>query len=101
MRTVQRWVEVLLAVGIPSGAINSVAQILDDPHINARGLVQEGTLPDGDTWRYVGAPVGFSATPAQMRLPPPKLGQHTDEILRDTLGMDEATIQAYRERGIV
>jgi len=45
--------------------------------------------------------VQFSATPAGVRLPPPELGQHTDAILRDDLGMDDTRIAAYRAAGVI
>lgn len=100
-RTVDAWVEALLALGIPCGPINSVSAALDDPHVAARGLVHEVTLPNGEATRLVGPPVPFSATPAGVRLPPPALGQHTDAILRDELGIDEDTLSAYHSEGIL
>ncbi len=87
-RTVNAWVEAILAAGIPTAPINSLPTILNDPHIAARGLVQESALANGETWRYVGSPIGFSLTPLQVRLPPPLLGQHTAEVLQEILGME-------------
>jgi crotonobetainyl-CoA:carnitine CoA-transferase CaiB-like acyl-CoA transferase len=49
----------------------------------------------------IAPPVGFSLTPSQIRTPPPKHGEHTDSVLRDLVGLDDATIQAYRARGII
>ena len=99
--TVAAWVEALLAFGIPSGPINSVNIALEDPQVQARGLVHNVTLPNGlDTW-LVGPAVPFSVTPGEVRLPPPALGQHTDAILRDELGIDAVTIAAYHLAGVV
>ena len=100
-RPVETWVEALLALGIPCGPINSVAAALEDPHVQARGLVQDVTLPNGVETRLVGPAVPFSATPAEVRLPPPALGQHTDAILRDELGIDDIMIAAYHSAGII
>jgi crotonobetainyl-CoA:carnitine CoA-transferase CaiB-like acyl-CoA transferase len=99
-RPAAHWVDALLALGIPAGLINDVSTALSDPHIQARGLVQEVDLAE-DVLRMVGSPVGFSATPATIRLAPPRLGQHTDEVLHDQLGLDEATIAAYRQQGVL
>ncbi len=95
------WITALLDVGIPAGPIHDVATAVNDPHIQARGLVQEATLFDDTQLRFVGSPVKLSATPATVRYPPPALGQHTDEILREIVKLDDDTIVAYHEQGIV
>ena len=77
-RPAAEWVAGALALGIPAGTLNTVSQILDDPHVQARGLIHEI-----DALRLVGSPVGFSATPPTVRTPPPALGEHTDAILRE------------------
>jgi crotonobetainyl-CoA:carnitine CoA-transferase CaiB-like acyl-CoA transferase len=100
-RAAAEWVDGLLALGIPSGPINDVAAALEDSHVQARGLIQETTLANGEALRMVGPPVPFSATPAEVRLPPPALGQHTDDILREVLNINDATIAAYRTEGIL
>ncbi len=94
--TAHEWVEKLLAAGIPGGPINNVAQSLNDPHVEARGLVQQIEMAAGNLLTLVGAPMRLSATPPEIYLPPPALGEHTDLILREVLGMDERTIADYR-----
>ncbi len=76
--TARAWVERILAAGIPAGPINTVTDILADPHTEARGLIH---VLDGIP--MIGHPVGFSATPTEIRLPPPAHGQHTAEVLRE------------------
>jgi len=100
-RTGNEWVDDLLAQGIPAGPINDVATILNDPHIAARGLVREMTLASGEGLRFVGPPMQLSETPALVRRPPPALGQHTGEVLREFLNLDSTTIAAYQETGVV
>lgn len=92
------WVDGLLAAGVPAGPIYDVASALNDPHTQARGLVQELQL--GDDWlRLVGAPLRFSATPAAIRWPPPRLGEHTAALLSEVLGLEADDIQALEQQG--
>ncbi len=97
--TADHWVEALLAAGIPAGPINDVKTALDDAHVQARGLVRQAALPGGESWSYVGFPVGFSATPPQTRHVPPLRGQHTHELLRDWLDMDADEIAVLAADG--
>ncbi len=96
-----RWIEQLLAAGIPAGPINSVGTALDDPHVRARGMIEQMTATNDEPLRFVASPLKLSATPPEVTSPPPGLGQHTDEVLRDVLGLDEDTIAAYHRDGVV
>ncbi|MFN8371902.1 MAG: CaiB/BaiF CoA-transferase family protein [Anaerolineae bacterium] len=100
-RTVAQWVDGLLALGIPAGPINDVAAALNDPHVQSRGLLGETILPNGAPFQFVNAPMQLSATPSQVRLPPPQIGQHTAEVLREVLGMEDAEIQDLKGCGVV
>ena len=82
------WIEQILAKGIPAGPINNVAEAVNDPHIQARNLIQETTLTNGELINLVGSPVRLSETPPTIRYSPPALGQHTDEILQELLELD-------------
>lgn len=95
-RPAAEWVEQALERGIPAGLLNTVLEILDDPHIQARGLIREI-----DDLQMVGPPVGFSATPPTVRTPPPDLGEHTEAILREQLGMSNGEIAQYRASGVI
>ncbi|HEY54221.1 MAG TPA: CoA transferase, partial [Caldilineae bacterium] len=88
------------AIGIPCGAINEVDEILNDPHILARGMVVEMEHPTAGDIRVLGNPMHLSATPPTYRLPPPTLGQHTDDILWE-LGYSAEEIAAMREDGVI
>jgi crotonobetainyl-CoA:carnitine CoA-transferase CaiB-like acyl-CoA transferase len=100
-RRANEWVEALLAMGIPAGPINTIADILNDPHTEARGLLHHVALPGGESLPLVGPPAQLSGTPAQVRLPPPALGQHTEALLSELLGLSADQIAAYRERGVI
>ena len=97
----QHWINAALAAGIPAGPINTVGEALRDPQVAARGLVQEVTLSDGSVAPMLGPVAQLSAEPATIRHAPPALGQHTEEILRERLGLDTAAIADLRRRGIV
>jgi crotonobetainyl-CoA:carnitine CoA-transferase CaiB-like acyl-CoA transferase len=94
------WVEALLALGIPAGPINDLPALLADPQVAARGLVQTVDFM-GAALRMVGPPVAFSETPAAIRRPPPRLGEHSDEVLRELLGLDDETIAELRAAGAI
>ena len=102
--TAQRGVaEVLQALegaGVPSGRIYTVADIAADPHYRARGMLQSIRMKDGSTLAIPGIVPKLSATPGSHRRNAPDLGQDTDTILRE-VGLDEAQIQALKDRGIV
>jgi crotonobetainyl-CoA:carnitine CoA-transferase CaiB-like acyl-CoA transferase len=95
-RTKKEWVELLEAAGVPNGPINDIAQVFAEPQVQARGVKIElehavaGKLP------MVASPMRFSGTPLEHKLAPPVLGQHTDEVLRELLGMSAAQIAALR-----
>ncbi len=90
------WIAGALDRDIPAGAVNTVSDALTDPQVAARGLIHEI-----DGVPMVGSPVGFSQTPPEIRLPPPDLGEHTDAILRERLGMDDAEIAVLRAARII
>lgn len=96
-RPAEAWVEALTGRGIPAGPINTVDAALDDPHIQARGLVQQTTLSNGETLKFVASPLMDKG----VRYPPPALGQHTDEILREVLGLDHNLIMQLRTNGVI
>ena len=99
--TVDNWLAKLKAVGVPCGRINSVAEALADPQTQARQMIETLQHPTIGTLKLVGIPYKFSGTPASVRRPPPTLGEHTEEILRDELGLDAAAIAALREDRVI
>jgi glutaryl-CoA transferase len=94
-RETRFWIDCLWKEGIPAGPINAVDQALDDPNSAARGMVVEMPHPAAGSVRLIGSPMKFSGTPVEYRLPPPLLGQHTGEVLRDVLGMADDEIRDY------
>jgi crotonobetainyl-CoA:carnitine CoA-transferase CaiB-like acyl-CoA transferase len=92
------WVTRCLAVGIPAGPVQTVTQALHSPHAQARHLIRHTTLPNGQPLPMVASPL-LPDTPDAVRYPPPQIGQHTDEVLAERLGLDEAVRQALRAEG--
>ncbi len=100
-RTQHAWLEALEALGVPCGPINRLDQVFADPQLAARGLRMDLPHPSAGSVPQVGTPIGFSATPAEYGRPPPLLGEHTAEVLRERLALDPATIAALAARGVI
>jgi crotonobetainyl-CoA:carnitine CoA-transferase CaiB-like acyl-CoA transferase len=90
------WLGALKAAGIPCGRINTVAQALQDPHTQARAMVETVVHPTAGPVKMLGIPLKFSDTPASIRAASPTLGQHSEEILQNILGFDAARIASLR-----
>ena len=99
-RPTDDWLDVLRAVGIPCGRINTVEQILTDPHVIERGMIIELDHPALGIVKSIATPVHLSDSPLVYHRHPPTLGEHTDEVLAE-LGYDAATITRYHADGIV
>jgi crotonobetainyl-CoA:carnitine CoA-transferase CaiB-like acyl-CoA transferase len=98
-RTYEEWEEILLDHGIPIGAINNLAQVVEHPQVRARGSLVEIEHPTAGRTRMVGPALRLSETPGSIRTPAPTLGQHNDEVLRNLLGLDAAAIADLRAAG--
>jgi crotonobetainyl-CoA:carnitine CoA-transferase CaiB-like acyl-CoA transferase len=84
-RTVHEWVEALLGAGVPAGPIYNYEQALASDHVAARDMVIDVPHPVEGTFRALGFPVKMRGTPQQVRLPPPLLDEHGDEIRRELI----------------
>jgi crotonobetainyl-CoA:carnitine CoA-transferase CaiB-like acyl-CoA transferase len=100
-RTTHEWVEGLEAAGVPSGPINNIKQVFEEPQVIARGVKIEVDHAVAGKVPLVASPMRFSETPVEYRLAPPTLGQHTDEILRGVLGLDDAAVTRLHETKIL
>ncbi|HMA38992.1 MAG TPA: CaiB/BaiF CoA-transferase family protein [Gemmatimonadales bacterium] len=100
-RSAAAWLEALEPAGVPCAPINDVAEVFDDPQVRHRGLRVEVPHPLAGTVPLVANPIRLSAAPIEYDTPPPLLGQHTEEILRERLDFTPAAIADLRRRGVV
>ncbi len=93
--------DALPALGVPAAVVNDIAQAFDEPQVKHRG--GEIALPHTSAGSAPGIanPVHFSESPIEYRNAPPLLGEHTSEVLEELLGVDDATVDSWRERGII
>jgi crotonobetainyl-CoA:carnitine CoA-transferase CaiB-like acyl-CoA transferase len=99
--TTHWWVTRLEVLNIGCGPINTLKDVFADPQIKARNVVREMAHSSGATVKVIANPIRLSETPADYRLPPPLLGEHTVEILRDRLGLGETELTKLREQKVI
>ncbi|MCD5975986.1 CAIB/BAIF protein [Pseudomonas savastanoi pv. glycinea] len=100
-KTTAQWVSELEAAGVPCGPINDLAQVFDDPHVRARGLVTSLPHALAGSVPQVASPIRLSATPVEYRHAPPLLGEHTGEVLERVLGLPTAEEARLRRDGVL
>src|SRR5262249_27474186 len=100
-RPYEEWEALLLKHGIPVGAINSIGEVVEHPQVKARHALVEMDHPRVGKVRMVGAPVRLSETPGSVRTPAPLLGEHTDRVLTDLLGLGASEIASLRAAGAI
>ncbi|RFU64977.1 CaiB/BaiF CoA transferase family protein [Peribacillus glennii] len=86
---------------VPAGAIYSIEDIVNDPHYNARHMIQEVDVEELGSLKMPGIVPKMSETPGQIEWAGPKLGQHTEEVLSDKINLSTTDIQELREKGII
>ena len=96
-KTSAEWLRVLAEAEVPCGPINTIDRVFADPQVLARGMLVEMEHPATGKYRVVGSPMKLSETPVQYKTPPPRLGEHTEEVLREILGYEPAQISRLRE----
>ncbi len=102
-KTMAEWLEGLRARHVPCSPVNKMDQVFEDAQVKARGMQIEMSHPlaAAGTVPLVASPIKMSETPPDYRHAPPTLGQHTEEVLRELLGMDAAEVASLRAEGVV
>jgi crotonobetainyl-CoA:carnitine CoA-transferase CaiB-like acyl-CoA transferase len=99
-KPVKYWLDELEKAGVPSGPINDFAQVFSDPHVRSRGMKVKVDHPFEHSLSLIRNALTFSGTPITTYRHPPRLGEHTEEVLA-TIGYDEAKLEGLRERKII
>jgi succinate--hydroxymethylglutarate CoA-transferase len=95
------WLDKLTGAGFPFAPINNIEQTFEHPQLVARGLVHEIEHERAGKIKVVGPPVKFSEAETSIRLPPPLLGAHTDEILSEVLGYSKEQVSELKKDGSI
>lgn len=100
-KTTAEWVSQLEAAGVPCGPINDLAQMFQDPQVLARGLAVSIAHPLAGSVPQVASPIRLSETPVEYRRAPPLLGEHTEVVLEEVLGLEAGEVQRLRDAGVL
>ena len=100
-KTTAEWVAQLEAVGVPCGPINDLAQVFADPQVRARGLAMQLPHALAGLVPQVASPIRLSETPVEYRNAPPLLGEHTQQVLEQVLGLDAGVVEGLRRSGVL
>lgn len=97
-KTVDEWIEALEGAGIPCGPINTIDRVVNNRQVQAREMIVEVEHPVAGKLKMTGVPIKLSETPGSVDTPAPLLGQHTEEILKDFVGLTAEQIAELREK---
>ncbi|MEW6041092.1 MAG: CoA transferase, partial [Elusimicrobiota bacterium] len=95
------WLKTFDENGIPAGPILSIDKVVSHPQVIARDMIIEMQHSKAGKIKLTGIPVKLSETPGAAQTPPPTLGQHTEEVLKEILGYDEKTIQKLKRENVI
>jgi crotonobetainyl-CoA:carnitine CoA-transferase CaiB-like acyl-CoA transferase len=96
-----QWLAALEEAKVPCGAINNLDEVFADPQVRERGMVTQWDHPLQPQLRLVSSPIRLSKTPVRADRPPPMLGQHTDEVLRELLDCSEDRLAQLKTSGVI
>jgi len=100
-KTKSEWITLLEQAKVPCGPINNVKEVFENEQVLSRNVLQNIMHPTIGNLKLVASPMRLSKTPTEVRLPPPLLGQHTDEVLIERLNLNVAEIDALRSKGVI
>jgi formyl-CoA transferase len=100
-KTCDEWMELFVEAAIPCGPVNDMQHLFADEQVQHRDMIAEIPHPTIGTLRLGGIPIKYSETPAAIRLHPPLLGEHTDEVLAEVLGYPPENIEALKQQGAI
>jgi len=100
-KTCDAWLELLIPAAVPAGPVNDMQHLFSDPQVHHRNMVETVQHPAIGPLKMVGLPIKASESPGSVRLAPPMLGEHTDEVLREVLGCTDERVESLRSDGAI
>ncbi len=100
-KTCDEWMDRLVEASVPCGPVNNMERLFADPQVQHRKMIEEVDHPTIGTLRLGGIPMKYSDTPGVVRLPPPTLGQHTDEVLSEVLDYGPERLDELKKLGAI
>jgi len=97
----QAWIDALVPSGVPCASVRSLDEVLTDPQLRAREMIETVDHPAAGALRVLGVPIKLSDTPGAIRSPPPRLGEHTAAVLGEALGLSPDTVNRLHRDGAV
>jgi len=101
LKTTEDWMKLLEAEGVPAAPVLTIDRVFEHPQVLERGMVVEVEHPAGGVIKMIGNPVRQPEVDEQPLAPTPRLGQHTDEVLRRLLNYDEERLSRLRSEGVI
>ncbi len=95
------WIAQLQRAGVPCGAVRGIGDVLSDPQIAVRQMLETVAHPTAGALQVLGLPIKLDRTPGRVRTPPPLLGQHTHEVLARDLHLTDSEIQRLEGEGVI
>jgi formyl-CoA transferase len=100
-RSRQEWIDRLVPAGVPCAAVRGLDEVLTDPQLAAREMIQSVWHPAAGPVKVLANPIKLSETPPAVEAPPPRLGEHTARVLQELLGLAPADIARLRSDGVI
>ncbi len=100
-KTKGEWIALLEEANVPCGPINNFKEVFENEQVLARNIQIDVPHPTVGNMKLVASPMRLSKTPTEVRMAPPTLGQHTDEVLKDDLHLDAFAIAELRRKGVI
>lgn len=100
-KTRDEWIKILLKEGVPCGPVYTISEIFNDSQVLFREMLIEMEHAKAGRIKQIGNPMKFSRTPGKISRPPPLLGEHTEEILKNLLGYSYGEIRKLKREGII
>lgn len=100
-KTTGEWSRIFEDAGLPYSPINNIRDISEDPHIRHRRMLVDVEQPGLGKVRISGSPIRLSETPGEVYAPAPRLGEHTEEVLKRILHYSSDEIETLRKEGVI